>query len=205
MTANKEGVGDPSEGGGLPGLSSRAQAAEGTAFRDCGWPGCQGTGWPCRCHLCGFNHQANPRKANTLPRNPTPSRQEDESLGIRGLHGTKQIPSAQKRMHRARTQLPPHPACPQTSVVHTCVHMCSHTEPHQLQVQLLENGGGRDGEAQPRFLPESANSPQLSQQEAGRVEVGGGPSAVLEQANPGTSPTGHWATQGLSALPWNMR
>lgn len=82
----------------------------------------------------------------------------DESLGRRGLRRSKQIPSAQRRMHGVRTDLPPHPACPQTWGVHTCVHTCTHTQPHQLLAQLLENGEGRDGEVPLKFLPKSANS-----------------------------------------------
>lgn len=55
------------------------------------------------------------------------------------------------------------------------------------------------------ILPEAAGPDPADQREAGRVEVGGGPSSGLEQAYPGTSPAVHWASQGLDALSWNRR
>lgn len=57
------------------------------------------------------------------------------------------------------------------------------------------------------ILPKLLGLAQLSQREAGRVEVGG--VGVGAQGWGGLTqppaPAARWALQGLSALPWNMR
>jgi hypothetical protein len=83
---------------------------------------------------------------------PPPWLRGDESLGRRRLCTVKQIPSAQGRRHRARTGLPPHPACTQMCAVHTCAHTCLHTRVHThthiAPRQLSEHGEQRTGEVQ---------------------------------------------------------
>ena len=98
----------------------------------------------------------------------------------------------------ARSQLPPHPACPR-SVLHMCVHMCTHSHTHTCctssETQILEAGGKRDGEGQLSssqnllILPKALGpGPAESAHEGG--DGWGSESTGPEQAKPGTSPAG---------------
>lgn len=101
-------------------------------------------------------------------------------------------------MHRARTQLPPHPDCP-GRVLCTRVYTRAYTHiPHQLRAQLLENEGGgtvrhnSNSSLNLLILPKAlGRGPAES---AGAWEGGGVGDwdlrAPAGAGNPGTSPAG---------------
>ena len=79
-----------------------------------------------------------PGKANTLPEPPPHGTgRADESLGIRGLLETKQIPSAHRRIHRGQIPAPTPSGLPTECLAHVCthVHTLTHTHTHAAPAQ----------------------------------------------------------------------
>lgn len=199
MTANREGVGDPSDVVASWETAAWLSSRQGTGFRSQKWAWLPGNRTARKVPSPQGERQVNPPgKANTLPVPPPHSTgRVDESLGIRGLLRTKQIPSAHRKIHRGQIPAPTPSGLPTESRAHVCTHVHTHTHTRCIssETQILEAGGRRDGEGQlsssPNLLilPEALGpGPAESAHEGG--DGWGSKSAGPEQAMPGSSPAG---------------
>lgn len=158
--SKQAGCGPPLERCGLLGAADWPNGREGTGFRGPGWPGCQGSGWPCRCRLGGVNHQAT---RTAPPRRPHPTSAEWMSHSAKRAAWNQTNPICPEEDAWGRDTAPTPSGLPADECrAHVCPHVHAHTQSRQPGAQLLESGRRRDGEAQLKFLPKPANSPQSS-------------------------------------------
>ena len=116
-----------------------------------GGPGCQGAERLGRYHPLRVTVKSTPRGKQTSSPCPRPTAQAERMshLAYEGSSEPSKSHLPTGRSTGARSQLPPHPACPR-SVVHTCVHTCTHIHTRCIssETEILEAGGRRDGEGQ---------------------------------------------------------
>lgn len=144
MIANREGVGDPSDVVASWETAAWPSSRQGTGFRGQRWPSCQGTEQLGRYHPFRVNVKSTPRGKQTRSPSPHPTAQAEQMshLAYEGSSKPSKSHLPTGGSTGARSQLPPHPAYPQ-SVLHTCVHMCTHSHTHTHMLHQLRNPDSR--------------------------------------------------------------
>lgn len=163
------------ESGGLLGTSSGARYREeqGSGAED-GLVAREPDG-PAGAISVGLTIKQMPGKQTPSPKNPHPTWQRNESLGVRGEPNKSHLPRG-GCTGPERSSHPVRPAQRPAVCTRVCTRVFTHAQPHQLRAQLVENEGGgmvrhnSNSSLNLLILSEAPGGPQLSQQEPGRVE-----------------------------------